>query len=150
MGHKVTFYPEAFAVNESSLKLLEATKLWLMDYQSNSQIVSPVKFYRETPLPEVLSTDELMKLTQDVIDILERDGWIQGSLHSPTGSHCMLGAAQVASNQLISGSKANAWALAIAAFFGWEAVEAFNDETGRTFNEVIERLREFLYELKGR
>lgn len=104
-----------------------------------------------------LSNEELIAITQGVIDALERNGWAKGALHRGNSS-CMLGAAQIAVCgskdlkflNLESKFKIEEWAREISKHFGWRSVPIFNDYTTTTFEIVIERLREFIHEVKGR
>lgn len=138
---------------------------------SNSEVLSTFKAFLKTsnvstgvsttrfttPAPSV-STEELIEMTQEVIDILERDGWIQGS-YEHENHVCLVGAARKAAGcssiRLAQYSpKVQAWVTEMTKFLGIDrkanSVETWNDTDGRTFDEVISKLRDFMYELKGR
>jgi hypothetical protein len=150
--------------NGSDKAIIQAAKAWLTN-EANSKVIEALQNAKPQELgvhgfvlPK-LSANELANMTQDVINILEKNGWVQGTLYRD-GKACLLGAAGLSLNanansrmtglELDENIKVQAWAREISTFFGWKSVEDWNDTRGRTFDEVIDNLRDFLYELKGR
>lgn len=99
---------------------------------------------------EALSVEKLLEMTQEVLDMIEKQGWIQNA-YEENNHVCLMGAARRVDNL-----KSLAWSREVLAFlqreksFGGVAVERWNDEEGRTFEEVIGMLRDFMHEVKGR
>lgn len=132
---------------EENMSTFAVTKIaWTVDE------VPPRPPVRDIPS---LSIEKLIEMTQGVIDVLEKDGWTQGEFYGEGGTVCMLGAANRAvdaHNQIYGAAtvEVEAWAKAITQFFGWASVPHFNDDRSTTYEIVIEKLREFMYDLKGR
>ena len=74
-------------------------------------------------------------------DILERDGWIQGAMYNRNGCRCALGALNSASTELDCGSEP-VWdaCFLLSADLGYD-LPSWNDEDGRTVDEVTTLLR---------
>lgn len=82
-----------------------------------------------------------MSAVADVLDgaadLIERDGWVQGVNHLPTGEHCMNDAIEkVAGKALYWPAKRY-----VEAVVGFSATAAWNDVPGRTKAEVVSALR---------
>jgi len=148
--------------NKADKAVIQAAKSWLTN-EANSKVIEalqnakPQELNTQGFMLPPMSADELASMTQDVIDILEKNGWTQGTLYRD-GKACLLGAAGLSINEnahktqmpVHESLKVQVWAKEISTFFGWKTVEDWNDTRGRTFDEVIDNLRDFLYELKGR
>ncbi|QTF81819.1 hypothetical protein SEA_GUEY18_34 [Gordonia phage Guey18] len=80
-------------------------------------------------------------------DILEKDGWSQGKLHQPDGSHCALGALAVASETKVCDETITLnerWPRLyskLAHYLDSWDIPDWNDYPERTAQEVIDALR---------
>lgn len=103
------------------------------------------------------STEELIHATEQVMDQLERRGWTRGACRDEVGRVCLV---QAANNVQLTSSE-HPWFREFAQFLGLEKVSNnedfwcgalvnWNDKKGRTFDEVMAKLRDFMYELKSR
>ena len=102
-----------------------------------------------------VTTEQLIKLTELVIQRMEEVGWIKGTLHSDFGS-CLLGHAEVSATEneewrekRLFNIVAARWQSELATFLGM-AVPQYNDHSTTTKEDVTKKLWDFLYELKGR
>lgn len=104
------------------------------------------------------TNEDLMNLTQGVIDRIEKIGWIQGHYTDESGS-CLMGHAIAITN--IEKSYAylefsprraivDGWEEDFGKFTGCINVVQFNDDLKTTKEIVLEKLRDYMYELKGR
>lgn len=104
------------------------------------------------------TNEDLMNLTQGVIDRIEKIGWIQGHYTNESGS-CLMGHAIAITN--IEKSYAylefsprraivDGWEEDFGKFTGCINVVQFNDDLKTTKEIVLEKLRDYMYELKGR
>lgn len=106
------------------------------------------------------TTEDLMTLTQGVIDRIEKVGWIQGHYTNDSGS-CVMGHAIAITNieqpyaypylefsprRIII----DKWEKDFGKFIGYINVVQFNDDLKTTKEIVLEKLRDYMYELKGR
>lgn len=110
------------------------------------------------PITYQPTTEDLMTLTQGVIDRIEKVGWIQGHYSNDSGS-CVMGHAIAITN--IEKSYAylefsprraiiDVWEKDFGKFTGCINVVQFNDDLKTTKEIVLEKLRDYMYELKGR
>lgn len=104
---------------------------------------------------KTVTTEQLIKLTELVIQRMEEVGWIKGTLHSDFGS-CLLGHAEVSAKEneewrekRLFNIVAARWQTELAAFVGM-TVPQYNDHSTTTKEDVTKKLWDFLYELKGR
>lgn len=115
---------------------------------------TPPKFDVGPPsVVEQLPNDDLAEIIDDIADRIERDGWVQGFLHED-GHHCTLGAINVVlADQQRSRSLEHQITKAILDTInqredvladqpdGWTSIPAWNDEYGRTQQQVLDTLR---------
>lgn len=78
-------------------------------------------------------------------DLLEQDGWCQGTWHPADGAHCVGHALYVvtarAETEEAKNRRLNRVIYAFAAHVGMRAITAWNDAEGRTQEQVITALR---------
>lgn len=89
-----------------------------------------------------------MSVYLKAIEVIETRGWTQGRYQSPAGQVCALGACNLASNLGERGYgdgtervRFNALYTAVKLLTGQSSVASFNDQPGRTKEEVINLLR---------
>jgi hypothetical protein len=87
--------------------------------------------------------EQLSRDLSSIYEVIRRQGWIQGMLGRPGGPRCLGGAIY----EIIDGSTVGAEArartervIAALGFVSAGALVAFNDATGRTREQVLERV----------
>jgi hypothetical protein len=100
------------------------------------------------------TTEELIHSTERVIEELERRGWVREKWANEEGNVCLVRAGRLSQIKLFE----NPWYREFAQFLGilrsnqppYDALVRWNDAKDRTMEQVLGKLRDFLYELKGR
>jgi hypothetical protein len=100
------------------------------------------------------TTEELIHSTERVIEELERRGWVREKWANEEGNVCLIRAGTNAQLNLFE----NPWYREFAQFLNilslaqspHDSLISWNDAEGRTAEEILGKLRDFLYELKGR
>jgi hypothetical protein len=100
------------------------------------------------------TTEELIHSTERVIEELERRGWVRGKWANEEGNVCLVRAGRLSQIKLFE----NPWYREFAQFLEilrsnqppYDALVRWNDAKDRTMEQVLGKLRDFLYELKGR
>lgn len=98
---------------------------------------------------------QVIKHTERIIALLEKQGWTQGVLVNDAGEMCVMGAcwySALATEPHIQGNVTAAWAMEFLYFLnksGYEhtTIGNWNDDHARTQDEVFDRLRVFLHSL---
>lgn len=96
-------------------------------------------------------TDEAKNVLNKALEVLERDGWCQGTAHDADGRHCALGAIQVAthSHVVINLPDGAAWRLrkAIGGPPGRiRGIAGWNDDPHRTYEDVVLVFKKAIYD----
>lgn len=94
---------------------------------------------------------------QRAIDILEREGWIQGAMEGGAGGVCLLGALNIAPSwdvkfDLVRGEPVSFGYVrdVLEDRIGDRSIVSWNDQPGRTKSEVLDVLREAIERAESR
>lgn len=154
-----TLYDLVYNLSSGSPSQLQIDTVEYKNMKKSYTLTTPGGTIRSMPMViPILTTDQLMEITQGVRDTLESKGWTRGTLQDAAGKVCLVGAVNVSTGSNADvrwgsmSSQARAWVREFAKFLDLDdpMLMSYNDNVVAGFEELLGKLDDFMRELKGR